>query len=87
MAGEEENGMKVQVTFKTPDATDDAILAEVERLLAMEAKTPDAEGEGAADDMYHDARKALKRWVKYGEYVTVEFDTEAGTAVVLRTGD
>lgn len=25
----------------------------------------------------------VSKWVKYGEYITVEFDTDAGTAVVV----
>jgi hypothetical protein len=31
-------------------------------------------------------RRVAKRFVKYGEYVTVEFDTEAGTATVVPIG-
>jgi len=26
---------------------------------------------------------ALSKWVEHGEYITVEFDTEAGTATVV----
>lgn len=26
------------------------------------------------------------KWVKYGEYVTIEFDTDAGTATVVPAG-
>ena len=28
--------------------------------------------------------KALSVWIEYGEYIRVEFDTEAGTATVLK---
>lgn len=28
-------------------------------------------------------KKFAGRWLTYGEYMTVEFDTEAGTAVVV----
>jgi len=31
-------------------------------------------------------KESLSKWVKYGEYVTIEFDTLAGTATVVPAG-
>lgn len=28
--------------------------------------------------------ESISKWIKYGEYIKVEFDTDAGTATVLR---
>jgi hypothetical protein len=67
--------IKFEVTFKTADAVEDAI---VWRLGPVNPDEP--------DDLRGDMRRVAKRFVKYGEYVTVEFDTEAGTATVVPIG-
>jgi hypothetical protein len=30
--------------------------------------------------------RVLRRWVEYGEYLVVEIDTDAGTAIVVEVG-
>lgn len=57
--------MKFTVTFKSPDAVDDA-LADIP---ANQRKK---------------AEKICEEFFKYGEYVYVEIDTDAGTATVLQ---
>jgi hypothetical protein len=56
---------KVIVTFKTPDAVDEALqdITNEEELIEMQA--------------------FLKTYIKYNEYVRIEFDTVAKTATVL----
>ena len=46
-------------------------------------KTPDVVDQLEGDDR-PSAEKFLKRWVKYGEYLTVAFDTKKGTAEVQK---
>jgi hypothetical protein len=52
-------------------------------------KTPDAVDcatEGLEEGEAEEVRRACKKWVEYGECLTVEVDTEAGTCVVLPAG-
>jgi hypothetical protein len=35
------------------------------------------------NEMKEPMQEFASRWVKYGEYITIEFDTEAGTATVV----
>lgn len=47
-------------------------------------KTPDVFDQ-IEDDHYtrKELERFLDRWITYGEYVTIEFDTDAGTAKVV----
>lgn len=63
--------MKFSVTFKTPDAKNDA-------LEDLRKEHGDEVGDGEAEAVVMD------KFIQYGEYVTIEFDSEAGTAVVER---
>lgn len=73
--------MKLQITMKTPDSLADSIL---ESVNAMEF--PDLskeEAKFAREDKLDEISEICKRWFKYGEYLTVEVDTEAKTCVVV----
>ncbi len=60
--------MKVRCTFKHPDA-----LYSAAKNVGLEFDTPE-----------HEAFEELAyKFIEYGEYLTVEFDTEAGTCVVI----
>lgn len=79
--------MKVRVTFKEPDAIGDAVNGAV-KAWALERPGLDAEEIAAVSELRAEkVRKAISTWVKWGEYVDVEFDIEAGTASVLRAGE
>ena len=74
--------MKFRISMKTPDAVDYA----VEDALANEFA---ADIHGMVDDEAIGDRKAeleelCKQWFSYGESVTIEIDTDAKTATVLR---
>ena len=51
-------------------------------------KTPDATAYALADIEEDDARQVAQavvdKYVRYNEYISVEFDTELGTATVLK---
>ncbi len=73
---------KFRVTFKTPDALDEP---------TREAGTEMARQRSGNDDenaCYWAAslREFASKWVKYGEYVTIEFDYNMGTATVVPSG-
>lgn len=61
--------MKFTVTFKTPDALERAL----DDAFPLEVRAANM----------REARKFAERYVKYGECISVEFDTETGTAKVL----
>lgn len=74
--------MKFKVTLKDPDGVFDAVedvVNEAEDLKNLHEQ----EAEAAATARKERLRAFMGAWVEYGEYVTVEFDTEAGTARVV----
>ena len=58
--------MKIQITFKDPDAVMNAIEDHNEDIKSQE-----------------DVEKKLQKWLRWGEYVDIEFDLTKGTAKVL----
>jgi hypothetical protein len=76
--------MKIGVTFKDPDGVYESIaqaMAEQERGLVAGGMADD-EAEAAIEIRREKVGDALRRWVEYGEYLTVEFDLDAHTATV-----
>lgn len=75
--------MKFQVTMKDPDSLGDAVKEAAEEQLAtiegIDADEKESLIEGRAAKLSDFACK----WMEYGEYITVEFDTDAGTATVV----
>jgi len=75
--------MKFKVTLKDPDGfyncIDDAVCDEVAKL----GITDDREINAITDARKDKVNKALRNWVEYGEYITIEFDTEEQTATVV----
>lgn len=75
--------MKIKVTMKDPDtlddAIDDAVRTDIARIDGLDKNDREALFEGRREKIGELAAK----WFKYGEYLSVEIDTEAGTATVL----
>lgn len=73
--------MKFRVTMKDPDTLDDAIADAV----------ADISVPGLSDEEMEEVRMLRRgkisslcsRWFEYGEYLTVEIDTEAETCTVV----
>lgn len=78
--------MKFRVTMKDPDSLTDAIYNAVQREVeAVPGITAD-ERRTLTQSRRDDAMSAAStKWFKYGEYVTIEIDTEAQTAIVCPT--
>lgn len=76
--------MKLKITLKDPDGVYDSIHE------AAKASTAGAKGleDSELDELQETRREKLseqcKPWIKYGEYVTIEIDTDAGTATVCK---
>lgn len=77
--------MKLRVTFKDPDGVDNALheLAS-EKAEELQSLAGDFDlGEDPYDRIKEGLGEVIKPWVQYGEYVTIEIDTVAKTAVVI----
>lgn len=76
--------MKLTITFKDPDGVYECIRQTVEEQLRDVEGIDDEERESLAEDRKESIEESISKWVKYREYITIEFDTDAGTATVVR---
>lgn len=76
--------MKFKVTMKDPDCLHDAIReaveAEVGKLMGLFASERKTLIDERIERVYEGCSK---KWFRYGEYLDVEIDTDAGTATVV----
>jgi hypothetical protein len=77
--------MKFRVTFKDPDGPYDCIKDAVKESVAALGLTDRNEIDAVTESREGQVREKVSRWLKYGEYVTIEVDTEAMTATVVPT--
>jgi len=63
--------MKIKLTFKSPDAVSDGILD-----AGISQRTN--------PDEYDELYEQLSEWVRYGEYIDVEYDTETKEMKILK---
>lgn len=75
--------MKIQITFKDPDGVYEAIREEAESQVKAIAGLDDDEKESLIEGRVESIQESLKPWIRHGEYITVEFDTETKTATVI----
>ena len=75
--------MKIKITVKDPDGVYDSINATVKNSVASIAGLDDDEREEMEESRAESVGEKLSKWIEYGEYITVEFDTETGTAIVV----
>jgi hypothetical protein len=74
--------MKFKVSMKDPDTLYDAINDALEEELEPLGLDED-ESEAVADVRRGKIREVCSKWFRYGEYLTVEIDTEAETCTVV----
>jgi hypothetical protein len=76
--------MKFRITMNDPDGPEEA-LDELERVACdgVEGLSP-GEREFIQAQRRDRASDAIREWVECGEYVTLEFDTDAGTCRVIK---
>lgn len=74
--------MKIRVTMKDPDTLDDSVRDAVAQSF-LDSELSTEEVEAASEVRREKMRAACDRWFKWGEYLTVEIDTDAGTCVVV----
>lgn len=82
--------MKLQITFKNPDGVADSI-ADAIHFESMENTDFLMLSEQEQEEIKENKRKELLEqispWVEYGEYVTIEINTDDNTAKVLKVNE
>ncbi len=78
--------MKVYLTFKTPDALNDAAREAAVRAREQgeENQLSHDEIEEGADAAFNEVMEVGEKFIKYGETITVELDTTAKTCTVVK---
>jgi hypothetical protein len=78
--------MKIRMKFKDPDTMHDAVDEAFRRQKPPDGISAD-EWAGIREQRADDAKAEIsRRWMEYSEYLDVEFDLDANTAVVLPRG-
>lgn len=76
--------MKFQVTFKDPDALSEELAAAATKQLEAIEGLDDEQRLLLHEKQCEKLAKIAHRWIGDGEYITVEFDTDAKTCVVVK---
>lgn len=75
--------MKIQITMKDPDTLHDAIREAVEEELSLIPSITDVERDELLEGRCERLNEIASKWFKYGEYLTVELDSDANTCAVI----
>ncbi len=76
--------MKIKVHLKDPDGVSESLDRGFVAAVGEEAPNLSTrETQRIADDWREAADDVLRRWIRYGEHVTIEIDTDDGTARVV----
>lgn len=75
--------MKFKVSMKDPDTLSDAIEEALARAIEGLAVTDEEERQAVAVVRREKVSALCAKWFEYGEYLTVEIDTDAGTCTVV----
>ena len=73
--------MKIKITFKDPDALHDCIETSLDE--TDYGNLSQAEVEAVRAIRHQEIRDLCATWFEYGEYLTVEVDTETETCTVV----
>ena len=80
--------MKFRITMKDPVGVFDSITAEVVRLMERIKELDEGINADEMDSIEEQHRETLEKhvrdWFQYGEYITVEIDTDAKTCKVVK---
>lgn len=74
--------MKIRITLKDPDGVFDSIREASENSMDDCEGLDQMEREEICEKRAEQISEKCKKWIKFGEYVNIEIDTEAGTAIV-----
>lgn len=74
--------MKIKISMKNPDCIADALDEAAKPSAATAEGLSDGEREELVASRREKLAEEIKQWVEYEEYITIEIDTEARTAIV-----
>jgi len=74
--------MKFRVTMKDPDGVYDSMSRAVEQSLPEDG-LDEEEREQLSETRADLLKKFTGKWLQYSEYAVIEFDTDAGTAILV----
>lgn len=74
--------MELSITMKDPDVVSQAVIDAATASTENTAGLSDDELESLAIDREEQINELISKWFKYGEYLTVDIDTDAGTCIV-----
>lgn len=75
--------MKFRITMKDPDGPYECIRDAAKEMVEQIEGIEPSERESIVENRAETLTDFAGRWMEYGEYLEVEFDTEAGTATVI----
>jgi hypothetical protein len=76
--------MKLKITLKDPDGVYESIRAAAEYSLKDVVGLSSNEKDALADQRHGQIAEKCSPWIEFNEYVTIEIDTDSGTAVVCK---
>ena len=76
--------MKFKITMIDPDGAYDSLQDAAKQAAAEVTGVDDDEREALVEYKMDKIQGIAKQWLEYGEYLTVEIDTEANTCTVLK---
>lgn len=76
--------MKLKITLKDRDGVCDSIQEAAEKEIKAVQGITERERESLVESMACLIAEKCRTWIAYGECVTIEIDTDAGTAVVCK---
>ena len=76
--------MKFRITLKDPDGVYDSLDDAAKKSARDVACIDDGERKLIEEARRNAMSQFIGRWLSYGEYATIEFDTDAGTATLVK---
>lgn len=77
--------MKIKIQLKDPDGVYESIQAAVESSIENASGLDDNEIKELLESRRKKIEGQCEPWIECGEYVTIEIDTDDGTATVCKT--
>lgn len=74
--------MKLRIVMKDPDGVSNSVSDAVHDSV-NELGLPRNESDAVLEARMETVNRVLQRWFRWNEYVTIEVDTDTGTAVVV----
>lgn len=75
--------MKIRISMENPDCVYEAVKDAAEADVSQIEGMAEDERNDLVESRQEGIFEILEKWIEYKEYITVEFDTEAMTAIVV----